>query len=328
MKREHPMAESSLEWQASDGLVLRGRFWEPPPDVETARGGAPSGESPEDAASTLPPVCVIHHGLGEHSGRYGALAEQLVSAGYRVLAFDARGHGVSDGPPVYASGYSQLRADLRSAFVQARRRCPNLPLVLIAHSWGGGVALSELLSSSKSSDPSSGLSSEDSHQVAAAVVIGPLLRPAHPAPAWKVMLAKLVARVAPRMLFSTTVDPAALSRDPRIGEAFMADPLCRTAVSARMGVDMLSEGERLLEIILHRPCSVPLLLMHGEDDAITDLHASSQLIADWKRQSDAAPCEWRGWPGARHELFNETNRAEIVAFTIQWINNVLVRPAQ
>src|SRR5437867_3523408 len=43
-------------------------------------------------------VIAILHGIGEHSGRYAALASDLVHAGYTVVALDLPGHGESPGP--------------------------------------------------------------------------------------------------------------------------------------------------------------------------------------------------------------------------------------
>ena len=43
-------------------------------------------------------VVVIAHGVSEHSGRYGYVAERLVREGYAVYALDHRGHGRSGGP--------------------------------------------------------------------------------------------------------------------------------------------------------------------------------------------------------------------------------------
>jgi alpha-beta hydrolase superfamily lysophospholipase len=31
------------------------------------------------------------------------------------------------------------------------------------------------------------------------------------------------------------------------------------------------------------------------------------------------------WPGARHEVFNETNRSEVIADLVDWLDATLVR---
>ena len=49
-------------------------------------------------------LVAILHGIGEHSGRYAALASDLALAGYTVVAVDLPGHGEAPGP----------RGDIRS----------------------------------------------------------------------------------------------------------------------------------------------------------------------------------------------------------------------
>ena len=46
---------------------------------------------------TGPRTVVILHGWGSHAARFSPLAQALVSAGWRVLAIDAPGHGHSRG---------------------------------------------------------------------------------------------------------------------------------------------------------------------------------------------------------------------------------------
>ena len=59
------------------GATLFARSWRP---VSEVRG-----------------VIGIVHGLGEHSGRYTALAERLAQARFRVVTYDQRGHGRTGG---------------------------------------------------------------------------------------------------------------------------------------------------------------------------------------------------------------------------------------
>ena len=39
----------------------------------------------------------IHHGLGEHSGRYGNILSSFIGEKVNIFAYDARGHGKSKG---------------------------------------------------------------------------------------------------------------------------------------------------------------------------------------------------------------------------------------
>ncbi len=77
---QHPLLsvvhETTGWFTAHDGLRLFERSWSP--------NGEPRA------------VVAILHGGGEHSGRYGHVAERLTAAGYRVDAFDQRSHGRSE----------------------------------------------------------------------------------------------------------------------------------------------------------------------------------------------------------------------------------------
>lgn len=277
-----PLKQSII---ADDGTPLHLRTW----------------NSPERPARAL--FC-IHHGLGEHGGRYQPLAEFLTSQGCDVVAADARGHGRSGGPRCFAASYERLFEDWRRVLqlsLRTRDSAPR-PLIVIGHSWGGALVTSWLLR-------------EPSLRPAAAVVTGPLFRPANPPPQWKVALGKVMSRFAPRTLLKTEVQPELLSRDPAVGEAFLADELCQAVVSARLGDLMLAEGEWLMkQAAAKTPLHTPLLVMHGTDDAITSCSASQQFV-----EQLGPPAELITWPGARHELFLETNREEIWNAMFPWV---------
>src|SRR4051812_28581643 len=91
-------------------------------------------------------VVQISHGLGEHALRYAALAAELNEAGYSVYAADQRGHGATglaqhgdDRSKLGRLGPGGLRAtvdDIRQLGVQIAREHPEVPLVLLGHSWG------------------------------------------------------------------------------------------------------------------------------------------------------------------------------------------------
>lgn len=275
-----------LHWTTSDQLKIVARYWQ---------------------ADCPRAVCCIHHGLCEHSGRYNLVASELAAAGWDVVAFDARGHGKSEGPRFDAPGYELLREDLRIALREtAKLRDEKLPLHLLGHSWGGNVTLSWLLR-----EPNT------QQQIASVTAIAPLLRPGRKPPRWKVAVARVLARLSPRTLLPTQIDSATLSRDQRVGEVFRADPLCGRGVSARLGTMMLDEGEALLQLAADGvQIGVPSLIMHGTADVITDPAASAELA-----RSLGDSCRHVPWPGAFHELLQETNRDQIVARLIEWLDS-------
>src|SRR4051812_21972117 len=54
----------------------------------------------------------IHHGHGDHAGRFDGLAAALGGLPVEIRAYDARGHGKSDGRRGNATGMDQFVDDL------------------------------------------------------------------------------------------------------------------------------------------------------------------------------------------------------------------------
>src|SRR5207248_5509257 len=106
------------------GVVLQGRAW--------------CAERPKALIAAV-------HGLGEHSGRYGALASDLVAAGYTVVSLDLPGHGDTPDPRGDIAGWPAVRDRVVRAMFNAAAGLPgnaeDAPRVLLGHSMGGVMAL-------------------------------------------------------------------------------------------------------------------------------------------------------------------------------------------
>src|SRR5438128_9760211 len=79
---------------ARDGTRLFARSWTPPGAIK---------------ADVL-----LAHGMGEHSARYFHVGKFFAERGYRLCAFDMRGHGRSSGPRGYVESYGLLLDDLQT----------------------------------------------------------------------------------------------------------------------------------------------------------------------------------------------------------------------
>src|SRR5262249_14407154 len=94
-------------------------------------------------------LVAIVHGLGEHSGRYAALASALVKARFTVVALDLPGPGEARGPRGDIPSWTNLRDTIVPAMFTASRGLPDQPmdlkLVLFGHSMGGVIALQHAL---------------------------------------------------------------------------------------------------------------------------------------------------------------------------------------
>jgi alpha-beta hydrolase superfamily lysophospholipase len=169
--------------------------------------------------STRPREILIRHGFGEHSGRYGALTDHLVGHGYSVTAYDHRGHGLSDGLPGHVESFAEYDEDLAKLISSVRSRSQTKSLFLIGHSMGGLIALR--------------YAARKNGTLSGAVISAPLIEVAVPVPAHKLMIARVGARMAPRMRMDNEINPSHLSRDPEVGRAYAADPLVNRKVSPK-----------------------------------------------------------------------------------------------
>src|SRR6185436_11887502 len=92
--------------------------------------------------ATAPRAAVLGlHGWADHAGRWRDVGERFCAAGYSTYLLDLRGHGRSGGRRGHLSRFSQLLGDLQAFRRAVRRRHTETPQVLLAHSFGGFVAL-------------------------------------------------------------------------------------------------------------------------------------------------------------------------------------------
>jgi alpha-beta hydrolase superfamily lysophospholipase len=94
-------------------------------------------------------------------------------------------------------------------------------------------------------------------------------------------------------------------------------PLTAAYAAAVFG---LAVGAATPEFLRRLPDGLPVLLMSGERDPVggVDGHQVTAL-ADLLRER-GLPVEQRVYPDARHEVFNETNRDEVVDDLLTWLD--------
>ncbi|SDG09467.1 alpha/beta hydrolase [Pseudonocardia oroxyli] len=252
-------------------------------------------------------IVLVSHGLGEHSGRYSHVAEALVEDGWAVYALDHAGHGRSEGRRV-DGGHANWVPDLDLLRLHAAARHPGLPVFLVGHSMGGHIALAYAL--------------EHQADLAGLVLSAPgLSKQAVPAPVVPVLLA--LGRLLPT-LRPAGIDLADISRDPAVVAAVRADPLCYSGnPTLRLGAAMFGAMDDLLA--RSRELTLPVLLQHGEIDAITTVEVTRTLARTIA--SDDLTVEI--YPGLWHEIYNEPERDRPIGDLRTWLgaHRESVRPA-
>lgn len=276
-----PGADSTLStYTASDGDNLAVQDWHLPEDVVPRA------------------LVLVVHGLGEHAGRYDALARHLNGWGYAVRSYDQHGHGESGGPRGGLPQSARLIDDLADLVDATRARVPNVPLVLLGHSMGGVVA--------------AGLVARGAARVDALVLSSPALATRLSA-VQKVLMA-IVPRIAPNLAVSNGLDPQYLSHDPEVVEAYRQDPRVHARITGRLARFIQDEGERVRALAPR--WELPTLLLYAGDDQLVDPRGSAEFAEHAPREVVATRC----FPGLWHEIFNERDAEPVFDALRQWLD--------
>ena len=239
---------------------------------------------------------LLVHGLAEHSGRYEHVGRQLSEAGLEVDAYDQRGFGGSAGRRAFVDRWSRNHDDLEERLAAVRSAAGGRPVVLFGHSLGGLIALGYVLAEPPRPLPD------------LLVLSAPALEST--IPAWKRLIARVLGRVAPTMEIKNDFDGSILSRDPTVGERYLADPLNQHATTTRFGAEAIAEQARVRAALSR--LSIPTLVYHGEDDHLVPTVASAPLAA-------VPGVARRTYPGLRHESHNEPEGAAVIGDVIAWL---------
>jgi alpha-beta hydrolase superfamily lysophospholipase len=282
----------------------------------------------------LKAMILLAHGMAEHSGRYGRLAEQLCAQGYGVCAPDLRGHGktAENGTLGFFAdddGWCKVVSDLASLNQQVGQQYPGVPILLLGHSMGSYIAQAYLLHHSASLQGAilSGSNFQPVALYGAARQIARLER-LRQGPKGRSALIEWLSFGSFNKKFKPVRTPFDwLSRDPAEVDLYARDPLCGFRCTNQLWVDLLgglqqiSKASNLVQI----DPGLPLLVIGGECDPVSDGKRLTDL-ANALRTAGSQHLQLIVYPQARHELFNESNRDEVVADVLKWIDLALSTP--
>lgn len=254
----------------------------------------------QGASQTTGRVLLVVHGLGEHGGRYQHFSEYLGDVFDRIYAMDHRGHGRSSGERGYAPRFDDLIDDLKrvAAHVQAQEQ--GKKLYLLAHSFGGLVALRLLLK-------------ETNLPFQAAIISAPLLGVKLKVPKYKKLLGEVLGRTLSRIQLTNEVNPSHLSHDPKVVEAYVKDRLVHKKITPRLYLDMMATMDWVNQQT--GPMACPVLFVVPGDDRIVDSKVTIEFFRGLKYRDK----ELLEYPGMFHEAFNEIEKQKVFGDVKQWV---------
>lgn len=276
-------------------------------------------------------VVLLAHGMAEHAGRYQRLGEALSAAGYALYAHDQRGHGRTAelgtrGLFAQHEGWSKVVNDLGLLTQYIGQQYPGTPVFLLGHSMGSYIAQAYLLHHSASLQGAilSGSNFQPPALYRAACLIA-RFEAWRQGPVGRSALIEWLSFGTFNKAFKpnrTAFDW--LSRDPVEVDKYLSDPLCGFRCSNRLWIDLLMGLEQISQPsnLAQIDPNLPILIIGGECDPVS---AGKRLkdLAGALRLAGNQHVQLQLYPQARHELFNETNRDEVTATVIDWLERAL-----
>ena len=275
----------------------------------------------------------ISHGLGEHAGRYEWVAQQLTDAGYIVYADDHRGHGKTAGTVeklglLGPGGWDGTVKEIKMLTDIIKKENLGLPVFLIGHSWGSylaqdyisqfGSEIKGVILSGTNGKPSFILRTFAPFTISREIKkIG--------ADARSPTLDKLTFGA-----YNKPYEPAPtkfewLSRDHAVVEKYVNDPFCGfisqagTASELAKGVVKIAKHEEQVKI----PKGLPIYIMSGSEDPSNNRSKGARRLYKTYVSLKIKDVSIKVYEGARHEIFNETNKEEVMKDAITWLDQHL-----
>jgi alpha-beta hydrolase superfamily lysophospholipase len=256
-------------------------------------------------------VVQVTHGMGEHALRYAELAGALTDNGYVVYAQDHRGHGATASSDealgqVGAEGWTEIVGDIDRLRQVAEREVPGVPLVLLGHSMGSFAVQQYLLDHSADVDLA----------VLTGTAVIDLLEPALDLDG-PMDLSAFNAPFAP-----ARTDYDWLSRDEEQVDRYVADPHCGFGLDADGARQMFLAARRLAdpEQLARIRQDLPVYVAVGEKDPVGGQLALVHALVDRLQKTGLTDVTLVVYPEARHEVFNETNRQQVYADLLAWLD--------
>lgn len=249
-------------------------------------------------------IIQLAHGLGEHALRYDGLVTRLVKEGFEVWADEHRGHGAT-GLEQWEGDHSKLGklgpggmpatvTAVRAFTGIIRQERPGTPLFFLGHSWGSIIG-QIILNQGGAGEYDGVIFTGTAYRMPGSMYSGDL-------------------NAKHKHLGS--IGAEWLSRDVAVHEAWREDPL--TFVANTLKLLGVVDAARLLGTPQELGDDIPILIMIGSDDTLGG-EKSAKKLSDAYLQKGSSDVELIVYEGARHEVFNETNKDEVMDDLVTWI---------
>lgn len=279
LHNKYNVNHEEFTWKSDDGQELYAQCW--------------------NAGADCIGCILLVHGMGEHSTRYDKWASRFAENGYSVISFDLRGHGKTPGIPGSASNLNTLLNDLDCLVSNGKKLCKDKPLFLYGHSFGGNLVINYAISRTV--------------ELTGIIVTSPWFELSNMPPRHKLLRAKILNRIAPKLIAKADLKSEHISRELREVHNYRTDPYVHGKITVRLFMQACEKG-----LIAKRSIykiNAPLLLLHGTADQITSCKASRDFVMNSGKKTTFVEIE-----GGYHELHNDSDRERVFEIISEWLN--------
>ena len=272
----------------------------------------------------------LSHGMIEHILRYSDFAEFLNSNGIAVYGHDHLGHGNTTpddlGFIAETDGDVVIVDDLFEVTKVVESEYPGIPHILLGHSMGSFVARRYITKYGDHLDGAIivGTGNQSPMSVRFGLFIANYLCRHKGTHYVSPFLNKVILESNDKRFDEPEMRNRWISRDPESVRRYNEDPFCTFRFTSAGFRDLLTMIRRIEsgEDFDRIPKDLPIILLSGSDDPIGDFGKGVEKARKALEDAGLRP-EMKLYPGARHEILNETNRQEVYSDILAWIERVI-----
>lgn len=268
---------------------------------------------------------VLVHGMMEHSLRYEAAGMLLAERGYTLQAQDIRGHGRTAlkakealtgdfGFLAEKDGFETTVDDIKETVDALRKSTGTKRIILAGHSFGSFLVQRYIQKYGETIDKCVLLGSGCTlkRRLRLALNISRLFRKFFGERARSKLLMRIIFHGFNKRIVHAKTPVDWLARNEDAVSLYMQDELCGKVPTASFFCDMMEgmlkvQDEKEVEKV---PPALPVLLLSGSEDPVGEYGAGVKRLEKLYRDSGKNVSSFI-YEGCRHELLNETVRADV-----------------
>ena len=271
-------------------------------------------------------VVQLVHGICEYALRYDPFAQFLTGCGFAVAGNDHLGHGLTaQGPQEYGyfNDWWALVRDVHTLRETVGKQIPGAPYFMLGHSMGSFVARTFLID--YPGTLTGAILSGTGQEPALTVAAGKLLTGLGDPHKVNKLFYKLSIGAYNKQFAPARTGADWICRDLAVVDAYLADPLCNFQTTAGMNHAMMSGLQYVakMENLKRMDKDTPVYFFAGDKDPVGASGKGVEKVARWFREAGVRDVQVKLYPGGRHEMLNETNKEEVYADTLSWLEGHL-----